>query len=73
MRNSDFCQGLQIKLPLQVIANYITNIITNWGTNYYKSGQLLLLQIGAELLQIRAAIKKWDIYYKPGRRCNANT
>lgn len=32
-------------------------VITNRGTSYYKSGQHLLLQVGAELLQIVAVIK----------------
>ena len=35
--------------------------ITNRGNSYYKSGQLILLQIGESLLQIGA------VYYKSGQ------
>ena len=40
---------------------------------YFKSGQLLLLQIGAELLQIGAAITNRGNYYKSVHsKCDLN-
>ena len=65
-------QLLQIGADLSQIGAAF--VITNRGKCYYKSGQLILLQIGAELLQIGAGITNWGRfitnrgrYYKSGQ------
>ena len=55
---------------LQIRANVVTNwgsfIITNWGKCCYKLGQLL--QIRATVITIRATITNWGkMYYKLGQ------
>lgn len=50
-----------ISLLLQILADMSdieeAFVITNWGIGCYKSGHLLLLQIGANSLQIGCYIK----------------